>query len=123
MTYDEKNIKIESENERTNTMQEDNYDFDIITVTDDDGVEHQFEEIDRIETDDGNKYVAMLPIFENSEELLEDDGEVIILKVIEEKGETYLIEIDNETEFNEIRDLFQERLDELFEYDEESDEQ
>lgn len=123
MTYDEKNIKIELENERTNTMQEDNYDFDIITVTDDDGVEHQFEEIDRIETDDGNKYVAMLPIFENSEELLEDDGEVIILKVIEEKGETYLIEIDNETEFNEIRDLFQERLDELFEYDEESDEQ
>lgn len=123
MTYDEKNIRIESENERTNTMQEDNYDFDIITVTDDDGVEHQFEEIDRIETDDGNRYVAMLPIFENSEELLEDDGEVIILKVIEEKGETYLIEIDNETEFNEIRDLFQERLDELFEYDEESDEQ
>lgn len=104
-------------------MQEDNYDFDIITVTDDDGVEHQFEEIDRIETDDGNRYVAMLPIFENSEELLEDDGEVIILKVIEEKGETYLIEIDNENEFNEIRDLFQERLDELFEYDEESDEQ
>lgn len=123
MTYAEKNIKIESENERTDTMQEDNYDFDIITVTDDDGVEHQFEEIDRIETDDGNRYVAMLPIFENSEELLEDDGEVIILKVIEEKGETYLIEIDNENEFNEIRDLFQERLDELFEYDEESDEQ
>lgn len=123
MTYAEKNIKIESENERTNTMQEDNYDFDIITVTDDDGVEHQFEEIDRIETDDGNRYVAMLPIFENSEELLEDDGEVIILKVIEEKGETYLVEIDNESEFNEIRDLFQERLDELFEYDEESDEQ
>lgn len=123
MTYAEKNIKIGSENERTNTMQEDNYDFDIITVTDDDGVEHQFEEIDRIETDDGNRYVAMLPIFENSEELLEDDGEVIILKVIEEKGETYLIEIDNENEFNEIRDLFQERLDELFEYDEESDEQ
>lgn len=123
MTYDEKNIRIESENERTNTMQEDNYDFDIITVTDDDGVEHQFEEIDRIETDDGNRYVAMLPIFESSEELLEDDGEVIILKVIDEKGETYLIEIDNENEFNEIRDLFQERLDELFEYDEESDEQ
>ncbi len=123
MTYGEKNIKIGSVNERTNTMQEDNYDFDIITVTDDDGVEHQFEEIDRIETDDGNRYVAMLPIFENSEELLEDDGEVIILKVIEEKGETYLIEIDNENEFNEIRNLFQERLDELFEYDEEIDEQ
>lgn len=100
-------------------MQEENYDFDIITVTDDDGIEHQFEEIDRIETDNGNRYVAMLPIFENSEELLEDDGEVIILKVTEENGETYLVEIENEDEFNEIRDLFQERLDEIFEYDEE----
>ncbi len=104
-------------------MQEENYDFDIITVTDDDGVEHQFEEIDRIETDDGKRYVAMLPIFENSEDLLEDDGEVIILKVLEEKGETYLIEIEDETEFAEIRELFQERLDELFEYDESESEE
>ena len=104
-------------------MQEENYDFDIITVTDDDGVEHQFEEIDRIETDDGNRYVAMLPIFENGEELLEDDGEAIILKVIDEKGETYLVEIDDENEYNEVRDFFQERLDELFEYDEDSDEE
>ena len=104
-------------------MQEENYDFDIITVTDDDGVEHQFEEIDRIETDDGNRYVAMLPIFENGEELLEDDGEAIILKVIDESGETYLVEIDDENEYNEVRDFFQERLDELFEYDENSDEE
>ncbi len=104
-------------------MQEEKYDFDIITVTDDDGVEHQFEEIDRIETDDGNRYVAMLPIFENSEELLEDDGEAIILKVLDENGETYLVEIEDEGEYNEVRDFFQERLDELFEYDEDSDEE
>ena len=104
-------------------MQEENYDFDIITVTDDDGVEHQFEEIDRIETDDGNRYVAMLPIFENGEELLEDDGEAIILKVLDESGETYLVEIEDESEYNKVRDFFQERLDELFEYDEDSDEE
>lgn len=104
-------------------MQKENYDFDIITVTDDDGVEHQFEEIDRIETDDGNRYVAMLPIFENGEELLEDDGEAIILKVLDENGETYLVEIEDEGEYNEVRDFFQERLDELFEYDEDSDEE
>lgn len=102
-------------------MEDKDFDFDIITVTDDDGVEHQFEEIDRIETDDGNRYVAMLPIFESGDELLEDDGEVIILKVIEENDETYLVEIDNAKEYNEIRDLFQERLDELFEYDEDAE--
>ena len=102
-------------------MPDENYDFDIITVTDDDGKEHQFEEIDRIETDDGNKYVALLPIFEESEELLEDDGDVIILKVLENEGETFLVQIDNEEEFSEIRELFEERLEELFEYEDEED--
>ncbi len=100
---------------------EDNYDFDIISVTDDDGVEHQFEEIDRIETDDGNRYVALLPIFRESEEMLEDDGDVIILKVLENKGETFLVQIDDEEEFAEIAELFEERLAELFEYNEEGE--
>ena len=35
---------------------------DIVSVTDEEGVEHFFEELDRIETDDGNKYVALIPI-------------------------------------------------------------
>ena len=98
---------------------EDNYDFDIISVTDDDGTEHQFEEIDRIETDDGNRYVALLPIFEESEEMLEDDGDVIILNGLEKDGETFLIQIEDEEEFAEISEIFEERLENLFEYEEE----
>lgn len=101
---------------------EDNYDFDIISVTDDDGNEHQFEEIDRIETDDGNRYVALLPVFRESEEMLEDDGDVIILKVLENDGETYLIQIEDEEEFSEIAEIFEERLEKLFEYEEEEEE-
>ena len=34
---------------------------DIIAVIDEEGVEHQFELIDSIETDDG-RYVALLPV-------------------------------------------------------------
>ncbi len=100
---------------------EDNYDFDIISVTDDDGNEHQFEEVDRIETDDGNRYVALLPVFRESEEMLEDDGDVIILKVLENDGETYLIQIEDEEEFSEIAEIFEERLEKLFEYEEEEE--
>lgn len=98
-------------------MQKNDYDFDIITVTDDDGKEHQFEEIDRIETEDA-KYVALLPVLESAEEILEDDGDVIVLKVIEENGETYLQQIEDEEEFADISDIFQERIAEMFEYDE-----
>ena len=59
-----------------------NMDMDIVSVVDDDGKEHLFEEIDRIEFDDGRRYVALLPIYEDEADLLEDDGEVLILKVI-----------------------------------------
>lgn len=103
-------------------MQENDYDFDIITVTDDDGKEHQFEEIDRIETEDA-KYVALLPVLESAEEILEDDGDVIVLKVIEEGGETYLQQIEDEEEFADISDIFQERIAEMFEYDEGEEEE
>lgn len=97
-------------------MDELNYETsDLITVVDDDGTEHLFEEIDRIETDDGNRYVALLPVYDDAEEILDDDGDAFILKVIEENGETYLVQIEDEKEFNEIGNIFEDRLIELYE--------
>lgn len=94
-----------------------NEDFgpDIVSVTDEDGVEHIFEELDRIETDDGNRYVALLPVIDDEEEILDSDGDVFILKVIEENGETFLVQIDDEKEFNEIGNIFEDRLIEKYE--------
>lgn len=91
---------------------------DIVSVTDEDGVEHLFEELDRIETDDGKRYVALLPIYDDEEEILDSDGDVLILKVIEEKGETYLVQIEDEKEFNEIGNIFEDRLIEKYENEE-----
>lgn len=88
---------------------------DIVSVVDDDGVEHIFEEIDRIETEDGNRYVALLPIYDDAAEILDDDGDVFILKVTEENGETYLAQIEDEKEFNEIGNIFEDRLIEKYE--------
>lgn len=97
---------------------DENYNPDIVSVVDEDGVEHIFEELDRIETDDA-RYVALLPVYDEAEEILEDDGELIILKVNEEDGETYLEPIEDEEEFNEIGSIFEERLSELFDIQEE----
>ncbi len=91
---------------------------DIVSVVDENGVEHIFEELDRIETDTA-KYVALLPVYDEAEEILDDDGELIILKVSEEDGETYLEPIEDDNEFNEIGKIFEERLSELFAFDEE----
>ena len=92
-----------------------NMDMDIVSVVDDDGKEHLFEEIDRIELDDDRRYVALLPIYEDEVEILDDDGDVLILKVIEEKGETYLVQIEDEEEFNEVGNIIEDRLIEKYE--------
>ncbi len=99
-----------------NAMSEElNMDMDIVSVVDEEGKEHLFEEIDRIELDDDRRYVALVPIYEDEIEILEDDGDVLILKVIEEKGETYLIQIEDEEEFNEVGNIIEDRLIEKYE--------
>ena len=88
---------------------------DLVTVVDDDGTEHTFEELDRIELDNGSRYVALLPVYEDEIELLEDDGDVLILKVLEENGENYLVQIEDEEEFNEVGKIIEDRLIEKYE--------
>lgn len=100
---------------------DDDYNPDIVSVVDEDGKEHVFEELDRIETDKG-KYVALAPLYDEAEQLLEDDGELIILKVNEENGETYLEPIEDEAEFNEIGRIFEDRLGDLYDIDSEDSE-
>ena len=98
---------------------DENFGNNIVSVVDEEGVEHKFEELDRIETDDG-RYIALLPIYNEAEEILDGDGELIILSVVEdEDGETYLEPIEDEALFNEIGEIFEERLADYFEFDEE----
>ena len=100
----------------------DEYGPDIITVVDDDGAEHEFEVLDRIETDDDHKYIAIVPVFDSGEDMLNDDGELIILRVTETDDENILEPIEDDDEFDEIAAIFQERLSELFDFSEEEDE-
>ena len=58
--------------------------------------------------------------YDDAEDILDDDGEIIILKVEEEKnGDTYLCPIEDAKEFDEIQSIFEERLADLFEEEEE----
>lgn len=97
------------------------YQPDLVSVSDDDGKEYTFEILDRIETDDG-RYVALVEYFEDPEAMLNDDGDVMVLKVLEEDGESYLTQIEDENELLEISDIFEKRFAEMYEDDEETDE-
>ena len=90
---------------------------DVVSVIDEDGNEHFFDELDRIETDEG-KFVALTPVYENAQDVIEDDGELIILKVEEENGETYLCPIEDQKLFFEIGKIFEERLSEYYDFEE-----
>ena len=94
---------------------------DLITLTDEAGVEHEFELLDTLERE-GTTYVALLAGAENPE-LLEGDGNLVIMKSItDELGEEYLELIEDDDEFDDISDLFMERLSDLFEFEVEDDE-
>ena len=89
----------------------------IVSVLDDEGNEHQFELLDAIETDDG-RYVALLPIYSDADEAIEDDGELVILEVVDENGDDLLVPIEDDETFDEIAEIFEERLSEYYEINE-----
>ena len=93
------------------------YGNDLVTVVDDEGNQHQFEILDAIETDDG-RYVALVPVYDNPSDLINDDGELVILPVKEENGEDLLLPIEDDDEFEEIAEIFEERLADLYEVEE-----
>ena len=93
------------------------YNPDIITLADDSGKEYTFEVLDAIETDT-DRYLALLPQYSNPQKMLEDSGELVIVKVGEEDGEEYFYEIEDDDEYETIADAFVDRLEDFFEIDE-----
>ena len=92
----------------------------IVSVLDEDGNEHQFELLDAIETDDG-RYVALLPIYTDAEAAIEGDGELVILAVVNDEGEDLLVPIEEDETFEEIAEIFEERLSDYYEINEVDD--
>lgn len=95
------------------------YTPDLYELIDDNGEKSVFELLDAMEVD-GEQYFALTPYFENEEDMLQDDGEVVILKsFVDENGEEIMISIDDEDEFDKIGNMFMERLEDMFEFEEE----
>ena len=89
------------------------YKPDLITLIDEDNVEHNFEILDVIENEKGVFY-ALYPIFDTADETLEDSGEYYIMEVIEEDGEEQLAEVEDEALLDELSAIFEKHFEELF---------
>ncbi|MGN1013755.1 MAG: DUF1292 domain-containing protein [Butyricicoccus sp.] len=86
----------------------------LVILTDEDGVEKEFEHIDTIE-DSGEIYMAFIPAELN----LSEEAEVVILKVVEEDGLECLASVDDFEEAERIYNIFMERADSLYDFEEE----
>lgn len=90
------------------------YTPEIFTLTDEDGTEHEFELMDVME-ENGTVYYALVPYFEDPESMIEEDTELVVLKIAEENGEEYLATIDNDEEYERIGNIFIQRISEMLE--------
>ena len=94
------------------------YKPDLITLIDEDNVEHNFEILDTIENEKGVFY-ALYPIFDTADETVEDSGEYYIMEVVEEDGEEQLAEVEDDALLDELSAIFEKHFEELFDDDEE----
>lgn len=91
------------------------YNPDIYTLVDEEGVEQTFELLDVMEIGE-ERYFALVPYYENADELVDDDGDLIILKSeMDENGEELMVSIDDEEEYQRVGNIFLEKLADMFE--------
>ncbi len=96
------------------------YDPYIISLSDEDGTEFQFEVLDDIDYD-SSRYLALLPVYDDPEEMLRDSGEMVILKAVpgEDPEDEEYEEIQDDNEYEEVAAVFADRLQDLFEIEDE----
>ena len=82
---------------------------DRVTLTDEEGVERDFDIIGTLQMD-GNDYFALVAVDG-------DEDEYIILKSVVENGEEVLITVDDDEEFDKVADAFDDELMEEVDYD------
>lgn len=90
--------------------------FPVLVLVDDEGVEHEFELLAEMEIED-EKYRVLIPLDDcecececGCEEDLDDsEAEVVILKVVlDEEGNEFLSDIENDEEWEKVADAWQE---------------
>lgn len=93
------------------------YSPDLITLIDDEGVEHNFEILDTVELD-SKEYYALYPVFENPEDMVADSGEYYIMEAIDSDEGWELAEVDDDDLIDKLSVIFEDRFADKFGEDE-----
>jgi len=93
---------------------EEEYTPEYVNVTGEDGVTYSFEKLDAVENEDG-RFLALLPVYDEDEDVLSGDGELIIVQVVEDGDGFMLAPIEDDELYDELATVFEERLSEFYE--------
>lgn len=94
------------------------YGNDYVVLTDEEGREIEFEVLGSVECE-GMTYVGLVEQFDDPQAQLESDGQLVVLKAIEDdNGEEVLVTIETE-ELAKVLPLLEEALGEEYDLDEE----
>ena len=105
-------MRVKKNTEGENVM-DNEYKPDLITLIDEDNVEHNFEILDILENEKGVFY-ALYPIYDSADESVQDSGEYYIMEVINEDGEEQLAEVEDDALLDELSAVFEKRFEEMF---------
>lgn len=86
---------------------------DLITLIDENGIEHNFEILDQIE-ENGNRYFALMPVYEDKTDMLNDSGEYTILQSVYVDNEEQLAEVEDYELRRRLSNIFEERFNDMF---------
>ena len=95
---------------------------DLYTLVDEEGKEQTFEMLDAIE-ENGERYFALVPYNENADEIIDGDGDLVILKAQIDGDDEMLASIDDDEEFDRIGAIFMKRIEEMFDEECECDDE
>ncbi len=85
--------------------------FPILILIDEEGEEHEFELLAELEIED-EKYRVLVPFDDEEADEDEDEFEVVILKVVvDEEGNEFLSDIEDDEEWEKVADAWQELAD------------
>ena len=98
---------------------EEDYSADIITLTDENGENYQFEIIDSIEYNEV-RYMAVVEMFDDADKALKTEPVLIIFRVGEpdEDGFDTFDVVDDDEEYFEVAGIFEQRLSEVYNIEE-----
>ncbi|MBX5466494.1 MAG: DUF1292 domain-containing protein [Firmicutes bacterium] len=82
---------------------------EVITLTDEEGRDHDFVVVDVIEVDN-QEYAILLPVDETQDD---EEGEAVILRVEQDAdGDDILVDIESEEEWERVAQAYEDLLDE-----------